>query len=68
METLLNLTPFYLERDALIAEIERLRSVIGAATQRLNESGTGEMGLLDTIHATHAILRSAVEQSQEPKT
>lgn len=35
---------------------DRLRSVIKAAMQRLNESGTGEMDVVETIHATHAIL------------
>ena len=39
--------------------IEALENSIAAAMQRLNESGTGEMGLLDTIHATHEILRAA---------
>lgn len=34
--------------------------IMRAAMKRLNESGTGEMGLLDTIHATHEILRSGL--------
>lgn len=38
------------------ALIEKYEAAIDAAMQRLNESGTGEMGLLDTIHATHKIL------------
>jgi len=45
------------------AEIERLRAAGLAAMQRLNESGTGEMGLTDTIHATHRILAAAFQQS-----
>jgi hypothetical protein len=35
------------------------QTVIIDAMQRLNESGTGEMGLVETIHATHDILRRA---------
>jgi hypothetical protein len=46
------------------AEIERLRAIIDAAMQRLNESGTGEMGVVETIHATHDILRQAREQKR----
>lgn len=33
-----------------------LQTAVIQACDRLNESGTGEMGLIDTIHATHAIL------------
>ncbi|HWW62021.1 MAG TPA: hypothetical protein VN181_11690 [Thermoanaerobaculia bacterium] len=33
--------------------------VLDKIEQRLNESGTGEMGLLDTIHAVAAIVREA---------
>lgn len=29
-------------------------------TQRANESGTGEMGLIDTIHALHGIAKAAL--------
>lgn len=42
-----------------IADNVTLRAIITAAMQRLNESGTGEMGLIDTIHATHAMLGAA---------
>lgn len=34
--------------------------------QRLNESGTGEMGLLDTIHAVAAIVREARTSGHAP--
>lgn len=34
--------------------------------QRLNESGTGEMGLLDTIHAVAALVRDARASLQPP--
>jgi hypothetical protein len=51
-------------RYAADAEIERLRAIIDAAMQRLNESGTGEMGVVETIHATHDILRQAREQKR----
>lgn len=43
--------------EEYFGEVQRLRTKIAAAMQRLNESGTGEMGLLDTIHAVHAILK-----------
>ena len=36
------------------------REAITSAMQRLNESGTGEIGLVDTIHATHHILGAAL--------
>ena len=52
------------EIDGLMAQIERLRAIIDAAMQRLNESGTGEMGVVETIHATHDILRQAREQKR----
>lgn len=39
--------------------IEKYEAAMDAAMQRLNESGTGEMGLVDTIHAVHQILRAA---------
>lgn len=45
------------DADSLRKENRRLMEKIDAALQRLNESGAGEMGLIDTIHATHAILR-----------
>ena len=48
------------EIAALRAEVEALRSAIESANQRLNESGTGQMGLIDTIHATASILRAAL--------
>jgi hypothetical protein len=37
-----------------------VREAIKQAMQRLNKSGTGEMGLLDTIHAVHRILAAAL--------
>ena len=43
--------------EQLVREVRRLHSIITDAGQRLNESGTGQMGLLETIHATHDILR-----------
>lgn len=43
-------------RDGTAELVEALR----LAVQRLNESGTGEMGLIDTIHETDSILRSAL--------
>jgi len=43
-------------RDGTAELVEALR----LAMQRLNESGTGEMGLIDTIHETDSILRSAL--------
>ena len=49
--------PLNQELDDLRAENKRLRAKIDAALQRLNESGTGEIGLLNTIHATHTILK-----------
>ena len=48
------------EIASLRAEVEALRSAIESANQRLNESGTGQMGLIDTIHATASILRAAL--------
>jgi hypothetical protein len=35
------------------------QAIIVDAMQRLNESGAGEMGLVETIHATYDILRRA---------
>jgi hypothetical protein len=49
-----------------IAENVTLRAVITAAMQRLNESTTGEMGLIDTIHVTHAILGAVLNIQQLP--
>lgn len=49
------------EITRLTAERDGLREKITNAMQRLNESGTGEMGLIDTIHSTHAILHGALE-------
>ena len=43
--------------DAIANQLREAARLIQAALQRLNESGTGEMGLLETIHATHDILR-----------
>lgn len=70
------------ERDEIVAEIDllwadasvgwaqvaELRAAIETAMQRLNESGTGEMGVVETIHATHGILRRALEQKADNGT
>jgi hypothetical protein len=40
--------------------------VLDRIEQRLNESGTGEMGLLDTIHAVAAIVREARAGLRDP--
>jgi hypothetical protein len=47
------------------AEVARLREAFNKAEQRLNESGTGEMGLIDTIHAVYAIIRAALAPTRE---
>lgn len=47
------------EKNSLLQRLGDLEGAIDEALQRLNESGTGEMGLTDTIHATHKILREA---------
>lgn len=40
-------------RDALVKALEDIQ-------QRANEHGTGEMALIDTIHAMHKIARDAL--------
>lgn len=50
---------------ALVAEVRRLREALLAVTQRANESGTGMMGVIDTIHAVHSIARAALEKPHE---
>lgn len=42
--------------DAIDALVKALESI----QQRANESGTGEMALIDTIHAMHKIARAAL--------
>lgn len=44
----------------LTQELAEARRVICDAAQSLNESGIGEMGLINTIHRTHRILVSLV--------
>jgi len=46
--------------DSLAAENEALRRALEKTAQRLNESATGEMGLLETIHQAHGIVRTAL--------
>lgn len=41
-----------------------LLAVFKAVEQRLNESGTGEMGLLDTIHAVYALVKPAIAKAE----
>lgn len=41
-----------------------LLAVLKAVEQRLNESGTGEMGLLDTIHAVYALVKPAIAKAE----
>lgn len=53
----------------LEAENKRLREALENLIQRANESGIGEMGLIDTIHAMHKIAREALkEATHEPKS
>lgn len=53
---------------SLEAENRRLREALEKVEQRLNESSTGEIGLLGTIHATHSVARAALQGgSTEPK-
>lgn len=56
------------ERDAKIAASEsiivKLRASLTAIAQRANESGTGNSGLLETIHAMHGIARAALSQAE----
>ena len=47
--------------DAIADQLREAARMMQAALLRLNESGTGEMGLLETIHATHDILRGTVK-------
>ena len=42
------------------SDVARLIEAARDAVQRLNESGTGVVGLIDTIHAAAAILRPAL--------
>ena len=44
---------------ALTRENEAMRKALEDIRQRCNESGTGEMGLLDTIHAVAHMARNA---------
>jgi hypothetical protein len=46
--------------DERSKENVRLRKALETIQQRANESGTGEMGLLDTVHAMHKIARDAL--------
>ena len=46
--------------DSLAAENEAMRRALEKTAQRLNESTTGEMGLLETIHQSHGIVRTAI--------
>ena len=59
-------------QDRAAAEIARLRScrddlvaALEAIAQGANESGTGEMALLDTIYAMHALARAALKRARE---
>ena len=47
------------DRARLFAAAPEMLAALKAAEQRLDESGTGEMGLLDTIHAVYAIIKPA---------
>jgi hypothetical protein len=46
---------------------EALVESLEAITQRANESGIGEMGLIDTIHAMHGIAKAALARVREGK-
>jgi hypothetical protein len=48
----------------LIAAAPDMLAALKAAQQRLNESGTGEMGLIDTIHAVHALIVPAIAKAE----
>jgi len=50
----------------LTRENEAMRKALLAAEQRSNESGTGEIGLLDTVHAVAGIVRAALASLKEP--
>jgi hypothetical protein len=50
----------FAERDRAMSDNVRYVAALEAAAQCLNESGTGEMGLLNAIHAAHAIIQSAL--------
>lgn len=53
-----------------VAEHERdkFRTALEKITQRANESGTGEMGLIDTIHAIHRIASDALKPQDGGET
>lgn len=53
-------------RAPLLARVEELEGALGAIEQRANESGTGEMGLLNTVHDMHAIARAALQGEDKP--
>lgn len=53
------------EIDRLTRENEAMRKALEAAGQRANESGTGEIALLDTIHAMARIIRAALSSLKE---
>ena len=45
---------------------DKLRRALERIEQRANESGTGEMGLLDTIHDMHRYAREALQDEVRP--
>lgn len=49
----------YAYPDSTRAALEECVSAMEQAMQRSNESGTGTLSLVDTIHAVHGILREA---------
>ncbi len=44
-----------------------LFEALEAIAQRANESGTGESGLLETIHAMHSMARAALRKARGEK-
>lgn len=48
------------ERTSQRQRIGELEAALNDIEQRANESGTGEMGLLNTIHEMHATARRAL--------
>lgn len=45
---------------------DKLRRALELIEQRANESGTGEMGFLDTIHDMHRYAREALQDEVRP--
>lgn len=49
--------------EAVSAQRDELIAALKDSYRRLNESGTGEMRLIDTIHSTAAIMRAVLAKS-----